>query len=244
MSFGSRRIVSDERTGNAYLRYVFLEEIAAEEGARYIATGHTADDQAETILHHIIRGTGIAGLGGMPRARQLNPSVSIIRPLLQFRRQALRDYLQRLEQPFLEDGTNAENGYTRNRIRNELIPHIVQNYNPDVVSALTRLGKLAAATQAEIANVVQPMSIDCVQFPAPHQAVIDTSKLRGRSLHLIRELLVWVWKDRSWPLQDMSFEKLSLLAELALADAAAAKPIELPGAIRAERHANQLQLTR
>lgn len=225
-------------------RYAFLEQTAAEEGARYITTGHTADDQAETILHHIVRGTGIAGLAGMPRARPLNPSVSIIRPLLQFRRQTLRDYLSQLPQAFLDDITNAENSYTRNRIRNELIPHISQQYNPDVVNALTRLGQLAAATQAEIAGIVQPLATECVHTPSPNRTIVDVGLLQGRSLHLVRELLVWIWKDRSWPLQDMSFEKLHQLAELAMTDATDSKPIELPGGIRAERQASQLLLTR
>jgi tRNA(Ile)-lysidine synthase len=67
-------------------RYAFLRDVAAQRGARYVATGHTADDQAETVLHRILRGTGIGGLSGIRRHRQLLHGVSLVRPLLAVRR--------------------------------------------------------------------------------------------------------------------------------------------------------------
>ena len=75
-------------------RYAFLTTAAEQVGARYLAVAHTADDQAETILHRILRGTGPAGLAGMPRVRMLSPAVSLVRPLLTIRRLELRDYLE------------------------------------------------------------------------------------------------------------------------------------------------------
>ena len=73
-------------------RYRFLRETAEGRGARYVAVGHTADDQAETVLHRLLRGSGMQGLAGMSRARSIGPAVSLVRPLLEFRRQDLRDY--------------------------------------------------------------------------------------------------------------------------------------------------------
>ena len=67
-------------------RYRFLQQTAERRGARYLATAHTADDQAETVLHRVLRGTGIAGLAGIPRTRVLSPAVTLIRPLLAYRR--------------------------------------------------------------------------------------------------------------------------------------------------------------
>ncbi|MFP6693059.1 MAG: tRNA lysidine(34) synthetase TilS, partial [Pirellulales bacterium] len=67
-------------------RYEFLAAVAEQHGARLVATAHTADDQAETILHHIVRGTGLTGLSGMPRSRPLSPAVSLLRPMLSIRR--------------------------------------------------------------------------------------------------------------------------------------------------------------
>ena len=63
-------------------RYRFLLTTAEQIGARYVVTGHTADDQAETVLHHLLRGSGLAGLAGIPRARVLSPAVTLLRPML------------------------------------------------------------------------------------------------------------------------------------------------------------------
>lgn len=130
---GSSALCTEQAARKA--RYQFFEKVAAMEGARFVATGHTADDQAETIMHHIVRGTGIAGLAGISRVRPLNPSLSLIRPLLSFRRTTLRAYLVESDQEFREDETNEDTSFTRNRIRHELIPHLQQNYNAEIVPA-------------------------------------------------------------------------------------------------------------
>jgi tRNA(Ile)-lysidine synthase len=125
-------------------RYRFLEETATRLGARYVVTAHTADDQAETILQRIIRGTGIAGLAGIRRARPLGPAVTLLRPVLEFRRCELRAYLQSLGQEFREDASNADRRFTRNRIRHELLPLLTEHYYPGAAESLIRLGTLAA----------------------------------------------------------------------------------------------------
>ena len=101
---GGRGIESVAR----HARYECLQSIAAEWGGRYVATGHTADDQAETILHRILRGTGIRGLEGIPRVRSLSPGIALSRPLLRFRRQEILAFLAALGQPFREDSTNRD----------------------------------------------------------------------------------------------------------------------------------------
>jgi tRNA(Ile)-lysidine synthase len=78
-------------------RYAFLQEVAHRIGARYVVTAHTADDQAETILHHILRGTGLAGLSGIPRTRPLGEAVTLIRPMLDISHDDVLDYLKALD---------------------------------------------------------------------------------------------------------------------------------------------------
>jgi tRNA(Ile)-lysidine synthase len=129
------------------VRYAFLTDAARKTGARYVTVAHTADDQAETVLHRIVRGTGIAGLGGMPRARLLAPGVTLIRPMLPLRRQEVRTYLRRTGQTWREDASNANRNWTRNRIRGELLPQLARDYNPAVVQSLVRLGRLAREAQ-------------------------------------------------------------------------------------------------
>jgi len=104
------------------LRYEFLRHAANESGARYVATAHTADDQVETILLNIVRGTGLAGLAGIPRVRAFTQAATIVRPLLDVTRAEVLDYLQWLGAAFREDATNSSLHYTRNRVRHELLP--------------------------------------------------------------------------------------------------------------------------
>ena len=141
------------------VRYAFFARVANETGAAWIATGHTADDQAETVLHRIIRGTGIQGLRGIhpsptppPRGEGHSPSAlgegaggrvaAVIRPLLTVTRAEVLAYLAALNQPFREDATNADPRFTRNRIRHELLP-LLRTFNPDVVAALAHLAEHA-----------------------------------------------------------------------------------------------------
>src|SRR5207237_1638397 len=121
------------------LRYRWLAETAREVGARWVATGHTADDQAETVLHRLLRGTGLQGLRGIAARRDLEPGVGVVRPLLQTTRGEVIAYLDGLGHPYRVDATNSDLSYTRNRIRAELLPLLAARYNPAVVRVLARL---------------------------------------------------------------------------------------------------------
>ena len=104
-------------------RYRFLEQAAGRMGARFVATAHTADDQAETILHRIVRGTGVRGLAGMARVGPAG-TCHADPTLLGIRRDELRAYLDALGQPYRHDPSNADRRFTRNRIRHGLLPAI------------------------------------------------------------------------------------------------------------------------
>ena len=158
-----------------WARYRFLEQAAGRLGARFVVTAHTADDQAETILHRIFRGTGIRGLAGIARARPLGHA-TLIRPLLGARREELRAYLDALLQPHRSDRSNLDVHFTRNRIRRELLPRLQRRFNPDVVEALLRLGNLAGEAQAVVDRLVAELFDRCVTIDGPNAARI---KLNG-----------------------------------------------------------------
>ena len=99
------------------MRYAFLRDAARETSAGLIATAHTASDNAETILFHLARGSGLRGLGGIPPRRE-----GIVRPLLTASRQQVEDYLAHHCLPHMEDSSNTSNEYTRNRIRHQVLP--------------------------------------------------------------------------------------------------------------------------
>ncbi len=109
-------------------RYQFLTQIAQESGARYIATGHTLDDQVETILFRIIRGTGIGGLAGVRPIRVVAQTISIVRPLLSMTREAIEAYLTVLGQDYRNDLSNTNTRYSRNYLRHEILPLIRQRF--------------------------------------------------------------------------------------------------------------------
>jgi len=118
-------------------RLAALETAAARLGCAKVALGHTADDQAETVLFRILRGTGIAGLAGIPYQRGL-----FVRPLLDVRRAELLAYLARRKVDFFSDPSNANRRYTRSRIRHDVLP-VLARENPRVVESLLALAREA-----------------------------------------------------------------------------------------------------
>jgi tRNA(Ile)-lysidine synthase len=221
-------------------RYRFLQQTAGRLGARFVATAHTADDQAETILHRIVRGTGIRGLAGMARARRLGHA-TLVRPLLGLRHAELRAYLDALAQPFRHDPSNLDPRFTRNRIRLGLLPRLQAGYNTAVVEALLRLGTLAGQSTAVIDGLVDQWFDRCVTSDADGAAQIALGDLSAEPPYLVRELLMAVWRRRNWPMQAMGMAKWDELAELALGTAAPARR-DFPGGVTAEVAAGTMRL--
>ncbi|MDR1471329.1 MAG: tRNA lysidine(34) synthetase TilS [Synergistaceae bacterium] len=129
------------------IRYEFFDEIARGENLPFIATGHNADDAVETMLQHIFRGTGVAGLSGISARRG-----RIVRPLISCARTELRQFLAESGIPWREDETNDENHYQRNKIRNQLIPWVRANINRSFERAMLGLASESAEMNAKRAG--------------------------------------------------------------------------------------------
>jgi tRNA(Ile)-lysidine synthase len=125
------------------VRLMALQEAAVRLGCNKIALGHTADDQAETVLFRILRGTGIAGLGGIPYRRDL-----FVRPLLDVRRAELLGFLGKRRITFFQDPSNANRRYARSRIRHDILP-MLERENPRVIEALRALSRQAQGHAAQ-----------------------------------------------------------------------------------------------
>src|SRR5689334_15610851 len=131
-------------------RYDFYESLVRSGQVDKVAVAHTADDQAETVLAHILRGTGIAGLGG------IHPRVgNVVRPLLGVRRAELRVYLRSKKQTWREDATNRDTTRMRARIRKKLMPLLEKQFQPAVVEHLATLAELAREDEAFLQRVVE-----------------------------------------------------------------------------------------
>jgi len=136
-AWAEREGVNLEEAGRR-LRTEFFERVVREGRVTRVATAHTADDQAETVLAHLLRGSGLAGMAGIyPEAGV------VVRPLLEVRRAELREWLKEIGQTWREDATNADTTRLRARIRNELVPVLERDFQPQAVEQLCRLAELA-----------------------------------------------------------------------------------------------------
>ncbi len=124
-------------------RYAFFTSLAAEVGATRIALGHHREDQAETVLMNLIRGSGLEGLKGIPPVREKR----LIRPLFEVGKREILAFLSSNGLPCLEDSSNRQDFYLRNRIRNQLLP-LLKEFNPQIVSSLERMSRIARREDA------------------------------------------------------------------------------------------------
>jgi tRNA(Ile)-lysidine synthase len=199
-----------------HARYAWLAEVARARGAAAVAVGHTRDDQAETILQRIVRGTGLRGLAGMPRRRPLADGVSLVRPLLDVRRDEVRAYLAALGQPYRDDASNADTTRTRARIRHDLLPRLAHEYNPRVAEALVRLGALAdAATRGLGRRLIALERSAMLEGSDPGRVVLDRRILLRSPRFLRAELLRRVWRRAGWPEAGMDARRWRRLAAMA-----------------------------
>jgi len=164
-------------------RHAVLERVARVVGAARIATGHTADDQAETVLMRLLQGAGPRGLGGIAPARGL-----LIRPLIETRRGAIEEYLRERGLAWAEDPSNRDPRFLRNRIRHDLLPFMAELTGASVVEAL---GRSAAAARAVVADLEERARADLARLATRDGAGIslDVGALAERPLELAAEML-------------------------------------------------------
>lgn len=188
------------------IRYDWLTHLAREKKISWIATGHTADDQAETVLHRLLRGTGLQGLRGIAPRRELAPGVELIRPLLQVSRSEVLAYLQSEGVPYRQDSSNLDRRFTRNRIRHELLPLLARDYNPAITPLLAQLAEQAEEVHREQDKLVRQLLAEVERPRAGMQVVLDRQRLATASRHLVREVLRLLWDREGWPVDAMSFD--------------------------------------
>jgi tRNA(Ile)-lysidine synthase len=211
-------------------RYCWLAEVASSAGVAFVATGHTADDQAETVLFRLLRGSGLQGLRGIAPRRELAPGVELVRPLLNVTRREVLEYLRDLSQWFREDSSNADLRFARNRIRHELLPALEGQYNLDLRSALVHLAEQAAQMFADVEAQALAALSEAELPRAGNMLILDRARLSKLSRNLLREMLRQIWQRENWPRDRMRFEEWDRLAGVALGEASA---LDLPEGIHA-----------
>ena len=122
------------------IRYDFFEEVLKQTGSNKIAIAHNKNDKVETMIMHILRGSGISGLQGI----QAKTNNKIIRPIIEIERSDIEKYCEEHNLEPRIDKSNFDNTYTRNKIRNVVIPYIKQEFNPNFIETMTRLSEVIA----------------------------------------------------------------------------------------------------
>ena len=187
----------EEAARNA--RYRFLFSIADERSAAAVVTAHQADDQVETVLMNLLRGSGLNGLGGM-RVRSItayHAEIPLVRPLLDYWRKEILDYCRVEHLEFVTDETNQDMTYRRNRIRLELIPEL-ESYNPQIKSSLLKMSQLAAADREMLDDLLQKALGQCTLKVDRAYAEIALDQFRELSLAMQR-YLVRYYLDTCFP---------------------------------------------
>ncbi|MBA62402.1 MAG: tRNA lysidine(34) synthetase TilS [Planctomycetaceae bacterium] len=222
-------------------RYQIFLEKARELGARYVLTAHTQDDQIETLIDRIFRGTGLTGLQGIPRTRILDHGITLLRPMLTHTRTQVLNYLHKLDQDYREDSSNQSLDYTRNRIRNELLPLLKSQYHSDADQAVLRLRETALELSDYLAAEAGQVAEKVLQVCSHEQVVLECTAFQGVASVIVREVLVQLWQQADWPRQAMTRGHWLQLETMVLG---ASDPLMFPGSIRAEKNGELLSLTR
>ena len=173
------------------VRYGYLTELAQSIGARKIATAHHADDQAETVLMRIVRGTSIRGVAGIPLRRE-ERGIEVVRPLLEVWRSEIEAYANERNIPHREDSSNASIKYLRNKIRLQLLPHLQSEYNAGVKEALVQIAEHAREDEEYLGLLAEDAFSTHVKRENQHRMRIDRKRMSMLPLSLQRRLITLI----------------------------------------------------
>lgn len=243
-SIDVRRLARDTRTSietaarNA--RHEFFAEVAREHRCPRVILAHHADDQAETVLMRILRGTSISGLVGMKRETTLRVGLStltLLRPLLHVRRTEIDAYIALHRITFREDATNADPTPSRNHVRQLLLPQLSTAIGRDVAPMLTRLAITAARDDALLQSLTQDL-VERASLIAPDGSLVLAPELRSAHVALQHRVLHHWLKSQAVP--DLDHDLLS--AAVSLITNLEPARLNLPQGLQLRRKAGRLRI--
>lgn len=193
------------------IRYGFFEEIT--KNRRYkIALAHSKDDQVETVFMRILRGTGTEGLMGIKQV-----DGKIIRPILDFSRVQIELYVKEQNIEFVQDKTNFENDFTRNKIRNELIPYLRDNFNPNIKEAIIRLSDISKSDNIIKQSYIERLFKDVLIKIDKSEIRLDKKLLSGMDDNIVSEILrycIGKLNDDNYGFEYVHYQEFSKALEL------------------------------
>lgn len=179
--------ISEETAGREE-RYKFFEEIATKINANKIAIAHNLNDNAETVLMHFIRGTGINGLTGIKPYRD----GKYIRPLIECDRKEIEEYCKERKLNPRYDKSNLDNNYTRNKIRNLLIPELKENYNPNIISGINKLSRIVLKEEEYINKILLETYNEILLQKEDNKITINLRKFNKLDEYIKESLIIYI----------------------------------------------------
>jgi tRNA(Ile)-lysidine synthase len=221
-------------------RYAFLAGVARDVRATVVATGHTLDDQAETVLMRVLRGSGPRGLGGIPPVRP-HDGLRIIRPLIETSRAEIDAYLGRRGLETREDSTNRDTKILRNRVRLVLLP-ILEGYNPDVRRALARLADVVR-DEEDALDALSAGQVGAVLHGTHASVLIPPGAFAGLPVALQRRALREAIRRVRGNDAQIAFVHIEE-ARLGVLSGRSGGVYEAPGGVRIVRRPDAIEVTR
>ena len=242
---GSYRVEGNETSSTSEeslrdARYDFLVDVARQHQARYIAFGHHADDQVETILFRLIRGTGLAGLRGIPFQRVIDETITVVRPLLGVSPQLIQEALGQWQQASRQDSSNSCTDYARNFLRHEIVPALSERFSETFVPSVLRLGTQAAQQHEFIRAQAKPL----LQHVGINDEVveIDCESICDNDVVVVRQLLDEIWTMQGWVKSQMTFQHYDTVANLLMHADQSHAGFHLPGKISCRKTGTKMFL--
>jgi tRNA(Ile)-lysidine synthase len=243
LAFHGEHVLLDSSRGSVEergrrARYAFFKELAEEYGYTKIALGHHMDDNAESVLLHLLRGSGIRGLSGIRPVR----APMIIRPLIDLRRTEIIAFVRELGISFVEDASNADPRFDRNRVRQDLIPCLQREFNPNLTAVLHRTADLCRQEEEWIQALLAPILEETIESLDPQCMVLRAERLFAEPSAAQRRLLRDGLQRWRGGLKRIGMEHIDALIAL-LGPQSEGKHLCLPNRIGVQRIGSRLRFT-
>lgn len=225
--------MSEEEVGR-HVRYSCFHKALAHFNNGMIAVAHHQDDQAETVLHHLLRGSGLKGLGAMRPKRQ-----RIIRPLLSVGRQEIENFLDGEGIAYQTDASNFESIYTRNKIRLELIPYLKKHFNPNIIASLNRTADLLQQDE-DYLNIITKDAYDACVQPSEKGFLVNGSMFNTYHRSIKTRILRMIFLEGMYGLKDLSYDHIDNIISLFYKETG--KRVHLPRQLMAEKNYEGVQI--
>jgi tRNA(Ile)-lysidine synthase len=209
LAYAHHHHLSLEEAGRE-LRYQFLFQQAELRNAQAVLVGHHADDQVETVLMHLLRGAGLAGLGGMPShgISHWHPEIPLLRPLLSISKQDIIQYCTQHQLKTIEDTSNQDAAFFRNRLRHQLIPYL-EGFNPQIRSLILQMADTLRADYQTLSALTEEVFTGCLIDSSSQHIALDREAFSAQKLGVRRSLIRYVVGLLRPGLRDFGFQDVN-----------------------------------